>query len=105
MTNRFDQYREDVIGRANVADTPALVDYYRRLSELGTGALWTVANKIEPWEPVSTSVPMLWRYADLRDHVLKALDLSRRNRRGVATAIWRTRGGPTWSPPRQMRSG
>ena len=75
MTNRFDQYREDVIGRANVADTPELVDYYRRLSELGTGALWTVANKIEPWEPVSTSVPMLWRYADLRDHVLKALDL------------------------------
>ena len=41
MTNRFDQYREDVIGRANVADTPELVDYYRRLSELGTGALWT----------------------------------------------------------------
>ena len=75
MTNRFDQYREDVIGRANVADTPELVDYYRRLSELGTGALWTVANKIEPWEPVSTSVPMLWRYAELRDHVLKALDL------------------------------
>lgn len=71
----YDQYREDVIGRANVADTPALVDYYRQLSGLGVGALWTVANKIEPWEPVSTSKPMLWRYDDLRDHVLKALEL------------------------------
>ena len=71
----YDQYREDVIGRANVADTPALVDYYRQLSSLGVGALWTVANKIEPWEPVSTSKPMLWRYDDLRDHVLKALEL------------------------------
>ncbi|MEJ2458322.1 MAG: hypothetical protein P8Y58_09335 [Novosphingobium sp.] len=35
----YDQYREDVIGRANVADTPELVAYYRRLSALGTGAL------------------------------------------------------------------
>lgn len=75
MTGSYDQYREDMIGRANVADTPELVAYYRKLSELGVGALWTVANKIEPWEPVSTSMPMLWRYDDLRDHVLKALDL------------------------------
>lgn len=71
----YDQYREEMIGRANVADTPELVAYYRRLQTLGTGALWTVANKIEPWEPASTSVPMLWRYRDLRDDVLKALDL------------------------------
>ena len=74
-TASFDQYREDVAGRANVADTPELVAYYKRLGELGTGALWTVANKIEPWEPFSTSVPMLWRYRDLRADVLKALDL------------------------------
>ncbi|MDM8010615.1 MAG: cupin domain-containing protein [Parasphingorhabdus sp.] len=71
----YDQYREDMAGRANVTDTPDRVAYYKRLSELGTGALWTVANKIEPWEPVSTSVPMLWRYQDLREDVLKALDL------------------------------
>src|SRR4051812_23566126 len=71
----YDQYRENIIGRGNVTDTPELVAYYKRLSELGTGALWTVANKIEPWEPVSTSVPMLWRYKDLREDVLKALDL------------------------------
>lgn len=71
----YDEYREDMIGRANVADTPELVAYYRQLAALGTGALWTVANKIEPWEPASTSIPMIWRYRDLRDHVLKALDL------------------------------
>ena len=71
----YDQYREEMIGRANVADTPELVAYYERLKQLGTGALWTVANKIEPWEPISTSVPYLWRYKDLRDDVMKALDL------------------------------
>jgi len=74
-TSSYDQYREDVAGRANVADTPELLAYYQRLAGLGTGALWTVANKIEPWEPQSTSLPMLWRYRDLRDDVLKALDL------------------------------
>ncbi len=71
----FDAYREDVAGRANVADTPELVAYYERLQSLGTGALWTVANKIEPWEPVTQSEPMLWRYAELREDVLRALDL------------------------------
>lgn len=75
MAEVYDGYREDIAGRANVEDTPELVAYYRRLEALGTGALWTVANKIEPWEPVSTSIPMIWRYRDLRDDVLKALDL------------------------------
>lgn len=74
-TPSYDQYREEIIGRANVTDTPELIAYYRRLAALGTGALWTVANKIEPWEPASSSVPMLWRYADLREDVLKALEL------------------------------
>ncbi|MBL0923804.1 MAG: cupin domain-containing protein [Sphingomonadaceae bacterium] len=71
----FDQYREDVAGRANVADTPELIAYYQRLRSMATGALWTVANKIEPWEPAPSSVPMLWRYADLREDVLRALEL------------------------------
>ena len=71
----YDQYREEVVGRANVADTPELVAYYRRLQTLGTGALWTVANKLEPWEPRSSTVPMIWRYRDLREDVLKALEL------------------------------
>lgn len=71
----YDRHREEVLGRANVTDTPELVAYYKRLESLGTGALWTVANKIEPWEPVTTSVPMLWRYRDLRDDVMRALEL------------------------------
>ncbi|NOW47403.1 gentisate 1,2-dioxygenase [Novosphingobium sp. SG751A] len=75
MASTYDQYREEIIGRANVVDTPELVAYYQRLQSLGTGALWTVANKIEPWEPASTSVPYLWRYRDLREDVLRSLEL------------------------------
>jgi gentisate 1,2-dioxygenase len=72
---RFDRYREDVPGRANVQDTPELLAYYRQLESMDTGALWTVANKIEPWEPASTSVPVLWRYDRLREHVLHSVSL------------------------------
>jgi gentisate 1,2-dioxygenase len=68
-------YQEDVPGRANVDDTPELLAYYDKLDGLNAGALWTVANKIEPWEPQSASVPMLWRFNDLRDHVLQSVDL------------------------------
>lgn len=75
MTKMRENHREDVAGRANVEDTPELLAYYDELDKLDTGALWTVANKIEPWEPQSTSVPMLWRYQDLREHVLRSVDL------------------------------
>lgn len=68
-------YREDVAGRANVEDTPELLAYYDELERLEAGALWTVANKIEPWQPASASVPVLWRYRDLRGHVLRSVDL------------------------------
>src|ERR1043165_4702859 len=70
-----ENYREAVAGRANGEDTPELLAYYDELDRLETGALWTVANKIEPWEPKSTSVPVLWRYANLRDHVLRSVEL------------------------------
>lgn len=71
----YDQYRESVAGRADVSDTPELLAYYRQLEQLKTGALWTVANKIEPWQPKSPSVPVLWRYAELREHVLRSVAL------------------------------
>lgn len=74
-TRSYDSYREEVIGRANVTDTPERVAYYQALEKLGAGALWNVANKIEPWEPVTDSVPMLWRFEDLREHVLRSLEL------------------------------
>lgn len=73
--SRYDSYKEDVAGRANVEDTPELVAYYRDLERFDAGALWTVANKIEPWEPVSQSVPVIWRYRDLREHVLRSVNL------------------------------
>lgn len=75
MSKPRENYREDVAGRANVADTPELLAYYDELEKYDAAALWTVANKIEPWEPASTSVPVLWRYRDLRDHVLRSVDL------------------------------
>jgi gentisate 1,2-dioxygenase len=70
-----ENHREDIAGRANVEETPELLAYYDQLEALEAGALWTVANKIEPWQPKSTSVPVLWRYKDLRGHVLRSVDL------------------------------
>ena len=75
MGRKHENYREDTPGRANVADTPELLAYYDELDRLDAGALWTVANRIEPWEPVSQSVPVVWRYGELRGHVLRSLDL------------------------------
>ena len=73
--NRYDAYREDTAGRANVADSPERIAYYQELARLETGALWTVANKIEPWAPRSASVPVVWRYQELRGHVLRSAEL------------------------------
>ena len=70
-----DLYRESTPGRADVADSPELLAYYAELERFETGALWTVANKIEPWQPQSASVPVLWRYRDLREHVLHSAQL------------------------------
>jgi len=64
--------RENVIGRANVEDTPALEAYYRELEAKDLGALWNVANEIEPWYPRPRSVPMLWKWRDLEPLVRKA---------------------------------
>jgi gentisate 1,2-dioxygenase len=69
------KHDDDVIGRARVKDTPELEAYYNELKTLGAGALWTVANDIEPWEPRPSSVPMLWKYDDLRELVLKSSEL------------------------------
>lgn len=68
-------YDDRVYGRARVDENTAFEDYYKRLAALDTGALWTVANEIEPWEPKSNSVPMLWRYEDLRELVLESARL------------------------------
>jgi len=75
MSRARENYQEDQIGRANVEDTPELLAYYDELEKHDAGALWTVANKIEPWEPKSESIPVVWRFNDLREHVLRSLDL------------------------------
>jgi gentisate 1,2-dioxygenase len=67
--------RENVIGRANVEDTPELEAYYRSLEGEALGALWTVANEIEPWYPQPASVPTLWPWRKIESYVRKAAEL------------------------------
>ncbi len=67
--------KEDIIGRAQVEDTDELKAFYAELEKLDAGALWTVANEIEPWYPQPKSVPTLWRYRDLRPHVLRSAEM------------------------------
>lgn len=66
---------DDALGRARVAESAELAAYYQRLAKLGAGALWTVANEIEPWHPQPKSVPMHWSYDALRPLVLESADL------------------------------
>jgi gentisate 1,2-dioxygenase len=66
---------DDVLGRARVVDTDDLKAYYAKLGQFQAGALWTVANDIEPWYPQPKSVPTLWSYRELRPLVLAALGL------------------------------
>ncbi|MEU6734626.1 cupin domain-containing protein [Streptomyces physcomitrii] len=68
-------YSDDVLGRARVSDTADLKAYYERLAGHEAGALWTVANEIEPWYPQPKSVPVLWSYEKLRPLVLESLAL------------------------------
>ncbi len=63
--------KDDVLGRARVRESAELTEYYKDLAEIDTGALWTVANDIEPWEPTPKSDPIIWRHSDLRKQVLK----------------------------------
>jgi len=67
--------RENIVGRANVEDTPELEAYYRALEGESLGALWNVANEIEPWFPQPKSVPMPWYWKKIEPHVRKAAAL------------------------------
>lgn len=66
---------DDMLGRARVSETAELKEFYGRLESLGAGALWTVANEIEPWEPAPKSVPMHWSYEQLRPLVVESAGL------------------------------
>src|SRR3954454_9910065 len=91
-TKARENHREDVAGRANVEDKPELLAYYDELERLEAGALWTVANKIEPWAPKSSSVPVLWRCEDLRAHVLPPLELGAPEKAGRPVIYLNTPG-------------
>jgi len=67
--------RENVVGRANVEDTPELEAYYRELEGEALGALWNVANEIEPWYPQPKSVPTLWKWRRIESLVRRAPEL------------------------------
>jgi len=67
--------RENIVGRANVEDTPELEAYYRSLEGEALGALWTVANEIEPWYPQPKSVPTLWKWRRVEAFVRRAPEL------------------------------
>lgn len=67
--------RENVVGRANVEDTPQLEAYYRALEGEELGALWNVANEIEPWYPQPKSVPTLWTWKKVEPFVRRAAEL------------------------------
>ncbi|HEX4261207.1 MAG TPA: cupin domain-containing protein [Acetobacteraceae bacterium] len=73
---------EHVPGRSHVAGTPALDRYYADLEAGAMGALWTVANAIEPWQPKPPTWPMLWPWSQTRPAVLRALDLVRPEQAG-----------------------
>lgn len=68
---------DDQLGRSRVKDSSDLEAYYDELESLDTGAFWKVANDLEPWEPKALSAPVLWRSSDLREKVLKAIELVR----------------------------
>ena len=67
--------RENIVGRANVEDTPELEAYYKSLEGEALGALWTVANEIEPWYPQPKSVPTLWKWKRIEPFVRRAPEL------------------------------
>lgn len=75
MSKKPVNIQEAMHGRADVSDSPELVAYYKQLHKFGADALWTVANAIEPWQPKSPTIPMIWKYKDLRALVLKSADM------------------------------
>ncbi|MCX7959946.1 MAG: NADPH dehydrogenase, partial [Burkholderiales bacterium] len=89
--------RENVPGRANVEDTPELQAYYRDLEARALGALWTVANDIEPWYPRPDSVPMLWKWREIEPYVRRAPSLVSADRAGRRVVMLVNPGRKAWS--------
>ena len=46
--------------------------YYRRISGQSMTPLWEVLGALVPKAPKSPVAPALWRYAEVREHVMEA---------------------------------
>jgi gentisate 1,2-dioxygenase len=65
-------------------ETPAIVDAYAEIEQLGAAPLWQYQRNLFPAEPKSKAVPYLWRYTALRPYLLhftKTLSLQQAERR------------------------
>jgi len=89
--------RENVVGRANVEDTPELEAYYASLEGEALGALWTVANEIEPWYPQPKSVPMLWKWKKIERFVRRAPELVSADKAARRVVMLVNPGRKEWS--------
>lgn len=89
--------RENIIGRANVEDTPELEAYYRSLEGEALGALWTVANDIEPWYPEPRSVPALWKWRKVEPYVRRAAELVSADKAARRVVMLVNPGRKEWS--------
>jgi len=89
--------RENVVGRANVDDTPALEAYYHALEGEALGALWNVANEIEPWQPQPKSVPILWKWKRIEPLVRQAPELVSADKAARRVVMLVNPGRKEWS--------
>jgi len=89
--------RENVIGRANVEDTPELDAYYRELEARELGALWNVANEIEPWHPQPKSMPMIWKWREVEPLVRRAPQLVAADKAARRVVMLVNPGRKEWS--------
>jgi gentisate 1,2-dioxygenase len=89
--------RENIIGRANVEDTPELEAYYASLEGEALGALWNVANEIEPWYPQPKSIPILWKWKRIEPLVRRAPELVSADKAARRVVMLVNPGRKEWS--------
>src|SRR2546423_15684739 len=88
--------RENVAVRAIVEDSPEHDAYYAELERHAAGALWTVANEIEPWYPQPKSAPMLWKWRATEPLVRKAPELVSAEKAARPVGVLVTPGPKGW---------
>lgn len=59
----------------NEAQRPQMQDYYDRIDGKNLAPLWEVLHGLVTKEPQTQALPVIWRYADVRPHVMEAGEL------------------------------